>query len=120
MEPLTDVRDISRIAYGFIGSKALFAALELDLFSRLLEPKSIQALAQESGIPAHRVKTLLATLTALGLMDADQRTRASNGRVPLELVRHHAALSPTWPRLWAGPVQPAVLGGRRATSTPRP
>ena len=68
MEPLTDVRDISRIAYGFIASKALFAALELDLFSRLLEPKTIDALARESGIPAHRVKTLLTTLTALGLI----------------------------------------------------
>jgi 2-hydroxy-4-(methylsulfanyl)butanoate S-methyltransferase len=68
VEPLTDVRDISRIAYGFIASKALFAALELDLFSRLIEPKTINALAQESGIPAHRVKTLLATLTALGLI----------------------------------------------------
>jgi hypothetical protein len=28
-EPLTDVRDISRIAYGFMASKALFAALNL-------------------------------------------------------------------------------------------
>jgi hypothetical protein len=71
VEPLTDVRDISRIAYGFIASKALFAALELDLFSRLLEPKSIDALARESGIPARRVKTLLATLTALGLVVRD-------------------------------------------------
>ena len=71
MEPLTDVRDISRIAYGFIASKALFAALELDLFSRLLEPKSTDALARESGIPARRVKTLLATLTALGLIVRD-------------------------------------------------
>ena len=71
MEPLTDVRDISRIAYGFIASKALFAALELDLFSRLLEPKTIDALARESDIPAHRVKTLLATLTALGLIVRD-------------------------------------------------
>ncbi len=68
MEPLTDVRDISRIAYGFIASKALFAALELDLFSRLLEPKTIDAVARAAGIPAHRVKTLLATLTALGLI----------------------------------------------------
>jgi hypothetical protein len=32
VEPLTDVRDISRIAYGFMASKALFAALNLDLF----------------------------------------------------------------------------------------
>jgi len=71
VEPLTDVRDISRIAYGFIASKALFAALELDLFSRLLEPKSIDALARESGIPARRVTTLLATLTALGLIVRD-------------------------------------------------
>lgn len=71
MEPLTDVRDISRIAYGFLASKALFAALELDLFSRLLEPKTIDAVARESGIPAHRVKTLLATLTALGLTVRD-------------------------------------------------
>jgi 2-hydroxy-4-(methylsulfanyl)butanoate S-methyltransferase len=71
VEPLTDVRDISRIAYGFIASKALFAALELDLFSRLLEPKSIDALARESGVPARRVQTLLATLTALGLIVRD-------------------------------------------------
>jgi 2-hydroxy-4-(methylsulfanyl)butanoate S-methyltransferase len=71
VEPLRDVRDISRIAYGFIASKALFAALELDLFSCLLEPKTIDVLAQESGIPAHRVKTLLATLTALGLIVRD-------------------------------------------------
>jgi 2-hydroxy-4-(methylsulfanyl)butanoate S-methyltransferase len=71
VEPLTDVRDISRIAYGFIASKALFAALELDLFSRLLEPKSIDALARESGLPARRVKTLLATLAALGLIVRD-------------------------------------------------
>ena len=71
MEPLTDVRDISRIAYGFIASKALFAALELDMFSRLVEPKTIDALVQESGIPAHRVKTLLATLTVLGLIVRD-------------------------------------------------
>jgi 2-hydroxy-4-(methylsulfanyl)butanoate S-methyltransferase len=71
VEPLTDVRDISRIAYGFIASKALFAALELDMFSRLVEPKTIDGLARESGIPAHRMKTLLATLTALGLIVRD-------------------------------------------------
>jgi len=35
IEPLTDVRDISRIAYGFMAAKALFGALNLDVFSRL-------------------------------------------------------------------------------------
>ena len=35
MQPIEDVRQISAIAYGFIASKALFAALELDLFTRI-------------------------------------------------------------------------------------
>jgi hypothetical protein len=30
--PLHNVRDISQIAYGFMASKVLFAALDLDLF----------------------------------------------------------------------------------------
>ena len=35
--PLTEVRQISRVAYGFIASKALFAALNLELFGHLAE-----------------------------------------------------------------------------------
>jgi hypothetical protein len=34
MKPIETVRDISALTYGFIASKALFAALELDLASR--------------------------------------------------------------------------------------
>jgi SAM-dependent methyltransferase len=71
MEPLTDVRDISRIAYGFMASKALFAALNLDLFSHLAEPKTLDALAQQSGVAAPRLRTLLVALTSLGLIVRD-------------------------------------------------
>ena len=71
MDPLTDVRDISRIAYGFMASKALFAALNLDLFSRLAEPRTVGELVEASGVPAHRLKTLLATLASLGLIVRD-------------------------------------------------
>ena len=31
MNPLTDVREISRIGYGFIGSKVLFAVLDFEI-----------------------------------------------------------------------------------------
>jgi hypothetical protein len=31
-EPVCDVREIARIAYGFMASRTLFAALHLDLF----------------------------------------------------------------------------------------
>ena len=33
--PLDDVRDISKLAYGFMASKALFVALDIDLFGSL-------------------------------------------------------------------------------------
>ena len=35
IKPIEDVRDISAIAYGFMASKALFAALDFDLFTRI-------------------------------------------------------------------------------------
>ena len=51
MDPLTDVRQISSIAYGFIASKTLFAALNLDLFSRLSPgAKTLTELAAEMGV----------------------------------------------------------------------
>lgn len=34
-ESITDVREIARIACGFMASKALFCALDPDLFTRL-------------------------------------------------------------------------------------
>lgn len=69
MPLLTDVRDISRIAYGFMASKALFAALNLDLFTRLAQRRrTLEDLAEESGIPPNRLRTLLAACTSLGLI----------------------------------------------------
>jgi hypothetical protein len=50
LEPLSDVRDVSRLAYGFVASKALFAALNLDLFSRLEETRTLEDLARETGM----------------------------------------------------------------------
>lgn len=72
MPEITDVRDISRIAYGFMGSKALFAGLGLELFGRLTgQPKSLDALIEETGVAGNRLATLLAALTALGLLVKD-------------------------------------------------
>ncbi len=69
MEPVTDVRDISRIAYGFMASKALFAALNLDLFTRLRgAAKDLDTLAGEVGVASNRLETLLAVLTSVGLL----------------------------------------------------
>ena len=72
MEPLTNVRDISQIAYGFMASKALFASLNLDLFTRLSgQTKNLDTLARETSIAPHRLLTLLTACTSLGLIIKD-------------------------------------------------
>lgn len=73
--PIEDVREISAITYGFMASKALFAALEFDLFTHIAKgAHSTSALAKGAGIAENRLVTLLAALKSLGLMsEADGR-----------------------------------------------
>src|SRR2546427_236245 len=67
--PMGDVRQISRVAYGFMASKALFAALDHDIFSRLSgQEKTLADLSADTGFAPNRLNTLLATLAALGLL----------------------------------------------------
>ncbi len=71
--PITNVRDISSIAYGFIASKALFAALHIDLFGHLCERgKSLAELADETKIPESRLAPLVISLSSLGLLEKQQ------------------------------------------------
>ena len=72
--PIEDVRDISAITYGFMASKALFAALEFDLFTHIAKGADQAALAKATGIAENRLITLLAALKSLGLIsEADGR-----------------------------------------------
>ncbi len=67
--PLETAEAISDIAFAFMGSKALFAALHVDLFSSLSEKTLTAAdLAQQTGLHVDRATTLLTALTALGLV----------------------------------------------------
>jgi ubiquinone/menaquinone biosynthesis C-methylase UbiE len=69
MEPLTDVRQISRIAYGFFASKALFAALNLNIFGHLAAGRTrLDSLADTTGVAANRLATLLSALASVGLV----------------------------------------------------
>ena len=86
--PVTDVRDISRIAYGFLASKALFAALHLDVFTRLAgSPKDAIALAAETGSAPHRLDTLLSALASVGLVVRTGDTYANAPASARYLVR---------------------------------
>ncbi len=68
-EALTDVRQISYLAYGFMISKALFAALNIELFGHLAAgPVGLTALARATGVAENGLDTLLATLVSVGLV----------------------------------------------------
>ena len=73
--PIEDVREISAITYGFMASKALFAALEFDLFTHIAQgAASTSALAATTGVAENRLVTLLAALKSVGLIsEADGR-----------------------------------------------
>jgi len=70
--PITDVRDISRIGYGFMASRALFAALDLDVFGRLADgPRDLAGLARATGVAPERLVALLSACVGLGLLGKD-------------------------------------------------
>jgi ubiquinone/menaquinone biosynthesis C-methylase UbiE len=81
-------RDVAAIAYGFMASKALFAALEIGLFTLLAEgPRTSAALAAETGVARHRLTTLLRALAALGLLIADDEGFRNAPAAQRHLVR---------------------------------
>lgn len=69
---LESAEDISDIAFGFMGSKALFSALNSDVFSLLSEKTLLPSeVAEGSNLDTERATTLLTALTALGLVRRD-------------------------------------------------
>ena len=87
-EPLTDVRELSRLAYGFMASKALFAALDLELFGHLATaPADLGQLVEKTGVPANRLATLMAALIALGLITEANGRLANSPAAQRYLVR---------------------------------
>jgi hypothetical protein len=78
IKQIEDVRDISAITYGFMASKALFAALDFDLFTRIeAGTDSVAALARATEISENRLVTLLAALKSVGLI-AERDDRLAN------------------------------------------
>ena len=84
MRAVTELRELSSIAYGFIASKALFAALGIDLFTHLAAgPRTTAELSHDTGIAAPATD---AAARAVGGRP-DRRRRAlqpQRTRVPLD------------------------------------
>jgi ubiquinone/menaquinone biosynthesis C-methylase UbiE len=81
-------RRLTDIAYGFMASKALFAALELDLFTDLADgPHTCAELSVRTAMAPNRLQTLLHALTGLGLTVLDGRAYSNAPAAGRWLVR---------------------------------
>ncbi|WP_428925290.1 methyltransferase [Marinibacterium sp. SX1] len=88
MSLLTEADEISNIAFGFMGSKALFAALELEVFSTLAEgAMTSDALAERAEIHPDRAMTLLTSLAGLGLVSVRDGRFANSPAAEAFLVK---------------------------------
>ena len=78
VKQVEEAREISAITYGFMASRALFAAVEFDLFTHIARGvNSLSVLVQATGIAENRLETLLTALKSLGLI-AERNGRFSN------------------------------------------
>jgi hypothetical protein len=82
------IEEISSIAYGFMGSQALFAALELGLFTSLsLGSRDETELADELDARPEALRTLLTACRAMGLLERDEGGYRNSARAQRFLVR---------------------------------
>ena len=111
-EAMTDVRQISRVAYGFMGSKALFAALDLGLFDLIAaEPMTLDQLSEKTGVASNRMATLLSALTALGFLVRVDKSYANATATQRYLVRGSDAFLGDYYRLQIDKlIYPSLLG----------
>ena len=70
---------IVEIAYAFWQSKVLFAAVELDVFSKLADgPLNLATLARRTNVHERGARDFFDALVALGLLQRDGEGRYSN------------------------------------------
>ena len=88
MTLLTEADEISHIAFGFMGSKALFAALQFKVFTHLADGAlDADALAARAGLHRDRVETLLTALAGLGLVSVQDGRFANSPAAEAFLVK---------------------------------
>ena len=78
---VNSAEEISRIAFGFMASKALFAGLHINVFTHLADgPKTCREISDKSSVPENRITTLMTALYSIGLVDwEDERYSNSPG-----------------------------------------
>ena len=83
------VTAVSSVAYGFMGSQALFAALEIGLFTELAAgPASAAELAHRLGLEPRPILALLEACAATELLEREGDRYRNSAAASRYLVRH--------------------------------
>lgn len=80
--------ELSMVAFGFMASKALFAGLHIDLFSKLSGTAlTIDEIAEATKVPRNRVMTLVTALSSIGVVKFADGSVANSAAAEQFLVR---------------------------------
>ena len=80
--------ELSMAAFGFMASKALFAALHIDLFSKLSETTlTIDEISKATDVPRNRIMTLVTALASIGAVSFEDGRVANSPAAEQFLVR---------------------------------
>ena len=80
--------ELSRVAFGFMASKAMFGALHIDMFTVLSDqPKTIDEIAAATKVPRNRIVTLATALTSIGALKYEDGAYANSPAAEHFLVR---------------------------------
>lgn len=85
---LTEFEEISDVAFGFMASKALFAALHFSVFTHLAGgPLTAEEVAHKADIHPERARTLLTALASIGLVSIDDERFGNSPAAEAFLVK---------------------------------
>ncbi|MEM7255192.1 MAG: methyltransferase dimerization domain-containing protein, partial [Pseudomonadota bacterium] len=80
--------ELSRIAFGFMASKALFGGLHVDVFSTLADgPRTAAEISAETGVPANRITTIMTALSSIGVVGREGTKYYNSPAAEMFLVR---------------------------------
>lgn len=80
--------ELSMVAFGFMASKALFAALHIDLFSKLSGTSmAIDEISAATAVPRNRIVTLVTALASIGAVSFEEGKVANSPAAEQFLVQ---------------------------------
>ncbi|MCH9671062.1 MAG: class I SAM-dependent methyltransferase [Gammaproteobacteria bacterium] len=80
--------ELSKVAFGFMASKALFGGLHMDVFSAMADgPKTAEELSTLTHVPTNRISTLMTALASIGIVGRDDTRYFNSPAAESFLVR---------------------------------